>query len=233
MIKPRFFVLLLISLISSLSLYNPLQAQSLQNPTQIVSVVEEFLHAQASLYPGTASIHVSEPSIRNQTACEQLQPYLPSGAKLRSRMTVSVRCQAPEPWTLRVKAEIAINGYYYVSNRTLDVGHAISLDDLVPREGDLLRLPANVITDPSLIVGYITKQRVKSGNTIRANTLRDPQSIERGQAVRTVAYGTGFTASGEGTALQSGAPGSQIQVRVSSGKIISGTVLDAQTVQVF
>lgn len=199
-----------------------------------MTTVEEFLHNQvSSSYPGTPSIHVSEPTIRNQTACEHLQPFLPSGAKLRSRMTVSVHCQAPEPWTLRVKAEITIEGYYYVSNRTLDVGQTISLDDLVPREGDLLRLPANVITDPSLIVGYITTQRVKSGNTIRANILRDPQSIERGQSVRTVAYGTGFTASGEGTALQSGAPGSQIQVRVSSGKIISGTVIDAQTVQVF
>lgn len=214
-------------------MYSALQAQALQNPEQIITLVEEFLHNQTSTYPGSASIHVSEPTIRNQTACEQLQPYLPSGAKLRSRMTVSVRCQAPEPWTLRVKAEVAIEGYYYSSNRTLDVGQTISLDDLVAREGDLLRLPANVITDPSLIVGYVTKQRIKSGNTIRANTLRDPQSIERGQTVRTVAHGTGFTASGEGTALQNGAPGSQIQVRVSSGKIISGTVLDAQTVQVF
>lgn len=228
MIKQRVLLLL-----SGLYLCSALQAQPLQNPDQVVTLVEEFLHSQASSYPGSATIHVSPPSIRNQAACEQFQPYLASGTKLRPRMTVTVRCQAPEAWTLRVKAEIAIEGYYYVSNHTLDVGQTLSLDDLVAREGDLLRLPANVVTDPSRIVGYITTQRIKSGNTIRASTLRDPQSIERGQTVRTVAHGTGFTASGEGVALQSGAPGSQIQVRVNSGKIISGTVVDAQTVHVF
>nr|WP_254045803.1 flagella basal body P-ring formation protein FlgA [Paenalcaligenes hominis] len=50
--------------------------------------------------------------------------------------------------------------------------------------------------------------------------------------VRTLARGAGFVATGEGQALQSGSPGNQIQVRVSSGQIITGTVLDAQTVQV-
>lgn len=226
-------LLISIAFTSCLWISSVLQAQPLQTPQQIVEVVEDYLLSQASSYPGSASIHVSEPTIRNQAACEQLQPYLPSGAKLRSRMTVSVRCQGPETWTIRAKAELSIEGYYYVTNRTLNVGEIISLDDLVPREGDLLRLPANVITDPSLVVGYITTQRINSGNTIKSSTLRDAQSIERGQSVRTVAHGTGFTASGEGKALQSGAPGAQIQVRVSSGKVITGTVLDAQTVQVF
>jgi len=39
-------------------------------------------------------------------------------------------------------------------------------------------------------------------------------------------------ATGEGQALESGAPGTQIQVRTSSGQIITGTVIDAHTVQV-
>lgn len=228
MIKHR-----LLPFIGSLAISCAPHAQTLQDPTQIVTVVEEFLHTQAESYGGTATIHVSEPTIRHQAACEQLQPYLASGAKLRARMTIPVRCQAPEPWTLRVQAELTIMGHYYVSSRTLELGQHISSDDLVPREGDLLRLPASVITDSNLLVGYITTQRIKAGNTLRANSLRDPQSIERGQSVRTVAQGMGFTATGEGTALQSGAPGSQIQVRVRSGKVISGTVLDAHTVRVF
>ncbi|XOT97388.1 flagellar basal body P-ring formation chaperone FlgA, partial [Alcaligenes pakistanensis] len=64
------------------------------------------------------------------------------------------------------------------------------------------------------------------------SALRDPQSITRGQTVRTVARGMGFMATGEGQALQSGAPGTQIQIKASSGQVISATVLDASTVQV-
>lgn len=223
-------ILLLISL-----LYAPLSlAQDLQDSAQVVEVVEDFLHNHASSsYPGSVTIRTHSPAIRNQAACEQLQAYLPSGARLRPSITVNVRCQAPETWNLRVKAEIAIDGYYYTANRTLDMGQTITLDDLNPIEGDLLRLPANAVTDPSHIVGHTTKQRIHAGNTIRTSQLRDPNSIERGQTVRTLAQGVGFTATGEGTALQNGSPGSQIQVRVSSGKIIQGTVLDAQTVLVF
>lgn len=207
-------------------------AQALQDPQVLVDEVEQFLLSQAASYAGAASVHVTPPTIRNQAQCDHLQPYLPSGAKLRSRMSVAVRCLSPQPWTLHVQAELTIDGYYYVTNRTLQVGEVISLDDLVPREGDILRLPPNTVTDPSLAMGYITTQRINSGSTLRSSALRDPQSIQRGQTVRTIARGVGFVATGEGQALQSGSPGSQIQVRVSSGQIITGTVLDAQTVQV-
>ncbi len=210
-----------------------LHATPLQNPEQVAQIVEEYLLSQASSYLGSATVHVSPPDVSNQAACTQFQPFLSSDTKLRPVMTVSVRCQAPEPWTLRVKTELSIDGYYYVSNRNLPVGQMLSLDDLIPREGDLLRLPTNTITDLSLAVGHITKQRINAGNAIKSTALRDPQSIERGQMVRTVAHGTGFMATGEGKALQNGSPGSQIQVRVGSGRVITGIVLDAQTVQVF
>lgn len=235
MLKKRvLFISIFTALISLTGLVHAQNSgQTLQNPEQVVQAVEQYILNQASSYAGTASVHVSPPTIRNETACDDLQPYLPSTAKLRSRMTVTVRCQSPQPWTLRLKTELTIDGYYYMSNRTLNVGEVISLDDLVPREGDLLRLPPNTITDPSLAIGYITKQRINAGAAIKSNALRDAQSIERGQSVRTVAKGEGFIASGEGKALQGGAPGAQIQVRVSSGQVISGTVLDANTVQVF
>lgn len=207
-------------------------AQSLQNPDEVAEVTEQFLLDQAAAYPGVASVHISPPTIRNQPQCDQLQPVLSSGARLRSRQTVTVHCLAPQPWSLHVQAQITIQGYYYVSNRTLQVGDTLDMDDLIGREGDILRLAPNTIIDPSLAIGYIATQRINAGSVIRSSALRDPQSIQRGQMVRTLARGAGFVATGEGQALQSGSPGNQIQVRVSSGQIITGTVLDAQTVQV-
>lgn len=209
-----------------------LQAQALQDPQQVADIAEQFLLEQASVYPGVASVHITMPTIRNQPQCTELQPTLSSGARLRSRQTVTVRCLAPTPWSLHVQAQITIEGFYYTSNKTLQVGDIIHLDDLVAREGDILRLAPNTVIDPSLIIGYIASQRINAGNVIRSSALRDPQSIQRGQTVRTIARGTGFVATGEGQALQNGSPGTQIQVRVSSGEVITGTVLDAQTVQV-
>src|SRR3546814_9419209 len=79
-----------------------------------------FLQSQASNYPGSVHINIDAPRIARQTACEQLQAFLPSGQRLRSRMTVGVRCMAPEPWTSYVQASLSIQGYYYVANRNID-----------------------------------------------------------------------------------------------------------------
>src|SRR5690606_11222719 len=106
------------------------------------------------------------------------------------------------------------------------------LDDMASREGDLLRLAAGVVVDPSLAIGYIAQQRISAGTVIRSSALRDPDSIVRGQPVRTEARGVGFVATGEGVALESGAPGTMIQVRTRSGQVVSGTVVNNTTVRV-
>jgi flagella basal body P-ring formation protein FlgA len=139
---------------------------------------------------------------------------------------------APEAWTSYVQASLSIQGYFYVANRNIDAGDVIDMDDMGAREGDILRMAGGVVFDPSQAVGYIASQRISAGSPIKSRALRDPNSIQRGQTVRTEARGTGFVATGEGQALQSGAPGAQIQVRSTSGQIVNGTVLNANTVQV-
>lgn len=203
----------------------------LQDPSLIAAEVESFLLAQAAVLPGAAEVVVTPPRISRQAACEHLDIYLPN-PQLRSRMNVGVRCLAPEPWNLFVQASLSVNGYYYVTNRRMEPGERISMDDLTAREGDLLRLPRGVITDTALAVGYIVTQRMTEGTTLRSSALRDPDSIVKGQPVRTEARGVGFVASGEGVALEDGAPGAMIQVRTSSGQVVTGTVVNNNTVRI-
>lgn len=203
----------------------------LQDPSLIAAEVEAFLLAQAAVLPGAAEVVVTPPRISRQAACEHLDIYLPN-PQLRSRMNVGVRCLAPEPWNLFVQASLSVNGYYYVTNRRMEPGERISMDDLTAREGDLLRLPRGVITDTALAVGYIVTQRMTEGTTLRSSALRDPDSIVKGQPVRTEARGVGFVATGEGVALEDGAPGAMIQVRTSSGQVVTGTVVNNNTVRI-
>lgn len=207
-------------------------AATTQDPQLVAAQVEIFLRGQASSYPGSAGITVDTSRIQDQAACENLQTFLPGGQRLRARMTVGVRCIAPQTWTSFVQANLSIQGHYYVANRNVAVGDVLSLDDLTSREGDVLRMSGGIVFDPSQAVGYIASQRIPAGTPIKSRSLRDPDSIQRGQAVRTEARGLGFLATGEGQALQSGTPGTQIQVRSSSGQIVSGTVVNANTVHV-
>jgi len=202
-----------------------------QDPGVITTEVEAFLLSQAQVLPGVPEVVVTPPRINRQPACEHIDTFL-TNPQLRSRMNVGVRCLAPVAWTLYVQASVSVQGYYYVTNRTINVGETLTLDDLVAREGDLLRLPRGVVVDPALAVGYIAQQRISAGSTLRTSALRDPDSIVRGQAVRTEARGLGFVATGEGVALEGGAPGTMIQVRTSSGQVVTGTVVNNTTVRV-
>jgi flagella basal body P-ring formation protein FlgA len=207
-------------------------APGVQNPQIVAEVVAEFIQTQAEIYPGSAQVSVETPRITNQPECHDLQPFLSSGQRLRPRQTVGVRCLAPQPWTSYVQVNLSIQGFYYVANRTLNPGDVLSLDDMIAREGDILRLTSGVIFDPSQAIGYVVSQRIPTGSPIKATSLRDAQSVQRGQRVRTIAQGVGFSVTGEGQALENGNPGALIQVRTSSGQVISGIVVDATTVQI-
>ena len=208
------------------------QAQAgLQDPAAIVAEVEAFLLSQAQILPGSPEVVVTPPRIHRQATCDHLDTFL-TNPQLRSRMSVGVRCLAPQAWTLHVQASLSVQGHYYATNRSINVGETLSFDDLVAREGDLLRLPNGAVVDPSFAVGYIAQQRITAGSTLRSSALRDPDSIVRGQAVRTEARGLGFVATGEGVALEDGAPGTTIQVRTSSGQVVTGTVVNNNTVRV-
>ncbi|MFP5193773.1 flagellar basal body P-ring formation chaperone FlgA [Alcaligenes sp. 1735tsa3] len=203
-----------------------LSVQAMQDQAQ------DYLLKLAQMYPGIATITLDSARLNAMPACTQNQIFLPSGQRLRSRMSIGVRCLSPQSWSTSISATLSIQGHYYVTNRRINPGETIHQDDLLEREGDLLALANGVVIDPNQIIGYVASQRIPLGNAIRASALRDPQSVTRGQMVRTIARGMGFVATGEGQALQSGSPGTQIQIKASSGQVISATVLDASTVQV-
>lgn len=208
------------------------QPPAQQDAAAIAAHVTEFLQEQAGAYAGSLQAHVEPPRTDRLAPCDHLQAVSAPGQRLRSRMSVQVRCLAPQAWSVHVQANLVVQGFHYVATRTINPGETLSLDDLHGIEGDLLRLPPDTATDPAQIVGRIATLRIRSGAAIKSGSLRDPESVQRGQRVRTEARGPGFHISGEGQALQGGPPGSTIQVRSASGQVISGIVIDASTVQV-
>lgn len=207
-------------------------APSTQSPEAVESIVVDYLRQQASSYPGLAEVTVNAERVSQQPACSDLSVQLSRGQALRSRMSVEVRCRAPQVWTARVQVDMAIHGYFYVPNRPIEAGDTLTLDDLIGRQGDILSLGRGTAVDPSRIIGHIAIQRIPQGVPIKLRALRSPESIPRGQQVRTEAHGRGFVVTGEGQAMQAGAPGDRIRVRTPSGRIITGTVIDSATVSI-
>jgi len=203
-----------------------------QNPALVQTRVSEFLQERASVLPGTPQITVTADNVERYDACESLEVFLAGNGKLRPRMSVGVRCNAPTPWTTYVQTSIQVTGTYFVAARGISAGQRIGPDDLAAREGDLMALPQGAVVDASRLDGAVATRRINAGTTLRTNALRSAESVQRGRTVRLVVNGRGFVATSEGEAMGSAAPGSYVQVRTASGQIVSGIVRDASTVEV-
>ena len=175
---------------------------------------------------------IDPPRAERLAPCDALSPFMPSGMKLRSRMTVGVRCNAPKPWTTYVQATVSVPGYYYVASRMIAAGQALTPADLAPRDGDLVALPPGVITNPDTVVGMTAAYRINAGQPVKGAALRNAQSVVRGSNVRINARGKGFVVSSEGQALDNAAPGATVQVRTASGQVVSGVVRNAGLVEI-
>jgi len=202
-----------------------------QDAQALANYVAHVLTIQARTeHRGTLRIRVEPPKTKGLASCDTWHAVKPKS--LRSHTSIQVRCLAPRPWALYVQAHLTLPGVYYTAARTLVPGETVGPDDLRAVRADLLHLPADTVTQATQAVGRVTTQRIRKGGTLKSGVLRDAQSIQRGQRVHTEARGPGFSMRGAGLALQSGTPGSLIQVRTASGAVVSAIVVDATTVQV-
>ena len=197
---------------------------------QLTERIRFFIEDMATSWPGELVLNITPPDISRQTECHDFELFLSGRQGLSSRMNVGIRCIAPQTWVSYTAVNVKLQGVYYVTSRNVGAGTVLSLDDVIPVEGDLLRIPPGSVLDPGQVVGYISTQRLAARRPIRASSLRSPDSVERGQRVRIEVRGAGFVASSDGFAMQNGEPGTQIQVRTLSGQLVTATVLNAQTV---
>ena len=207
------------------------QEAAFQAPEAIAATALSYLREQLSALPGQPSITIDPPRNERLTPCDVMSPFLPSGMKPRSRMTVGIRCTAPKAWTAYVQASVSVPGQYYVASRTIAAGQALTPADLAPRDGDLVALPPGAITDPDTVAGMTAAYRITAGQPIKGAALRNAQSVVRGSNVRINAVGKGFMVSSEGQALDNAAPGATVQVRMPSGQVVSGVVRNAGLVE--
>lgn len=203
-----------------------------QAPEAIIAAAQTYLLEQLAALPGQPSVAIDPPRVERLAPCDVMSPFMPSGMRLRSRMTVGVRCNAPKAWTTYLQATVSVPGHYYVASRMIAAGQALTPADLIPRDGDLVALPPGAITRPEAVIGMTAAYRINAGQPVKSTALRNAQSVLRGSNVRINARGNGFVVSSEGQALDNAAPGATVQVRTASGQVVSGVVRNAGLVEI-
>lgn len=192
-----------------------------QEHALLKKTVDSFVKQQTADLPGKVAYHVDEIDSRIALrACSRIEAFLPAGSKLIGRVSIGVRCLEANGWSLFIPVQIKITRDLLISAHPLTAGQIV-------REQDIARLTTETtqpggITDSKLVIGKVLRYSVASSSILRESMLRAPYSIKQGQSVRLSVQGSGFSISSAGVALNNASEGESVQIRTSTGRVISG-----------
>jgi len=163
--------------------------------------------------------------------CTDPQPFLPGhDQRLLGRVTVGVRCGDGQ--TRYLQARVTAIGQYWVAAQDIPVGTLVTESMLEARSGDLTTLPRQAVLDENAAVGRVTTRTLARGSVIQGSQLQAPALIQRNRTVSVEAVGQGFRVVRQGEALQDGALGDTVRVRMSNRSILTGVVAGDGVVKV-
>lgn len=165
--------------------------------------------------------------------CEQIEPYLPAGAKLWGRSRIGLRClRGPTRWNVYLPVTVKVFGPALVATRALPVGSVLAAGDLAQGEVDLAEDTSVALRQADAALGRTLARALEPGASLRQSHLRSRQWFAAGETVQVVAQGNGFAVSGEAQAITPGIEGQPARVRTERGRVISGIPVGERRVEV-
>lgn len=194
-----------------------------QDLSALQQLASDFLKNQTASLPGSVTVNVDPVDSRlTLAACVEPQAFMPNGARLWGKTTIGIKCVAPSPWTVYVRANVQVISDYLVAAVPLTQGQTIAASDVTRVRGDLSTLPNGIITDEAQAVGRISSMSVRAGTPLRMDAIRSQRVVQQGQAVRVISNGPGFQISTEARALTNATEGQMAQARTAAGQVVSG-----------
>ncbi len=162
--------------------------------------------------------------------CSKMEAFLPAGSQLIGRVSVGVRCLDAKGWRVFVPVQIKITRNLIISARPLSSGQTLSAEDIARQSTETMQDVG--LTDEKRVLGKVLRYSISASSIIRPEMLRASYTVKQGQSVQIVVQGGGFTLSNTGVALNNAGAGENVQVRLESGRVISGTATEAGSVQI-
>lgn len=193
--------------------------------------------APASVPAGSAlRLEVSVGALDNRlklAPCGNIEPYLPPGSRLWGRSRVGLRCvDGMTRWNVTLPVTVRAMGQAWVVKGQITPNTQVTEADVIQAEVDWAEDPNPILADSAQWQGQTATRLLGTGQALRQGMVKPAQVFQAGSQVRVVAQGRGFRVTGEAQALSAGVVGQQARVKMENGRIASGVVLDARTVQI-
>ncbi|MEW6602195.1 MAG: flagellar basal body P-ring formation chaperone FlgA [Nitrospirota bacterium] len=135
--------------------------------------------------------------------------------------------------TISVKADVRALGPVVVSRRPFQKRHVIGEEDIYVSKMDIGKMPRNLIRDPKEILGKSLKRSIKANMPIEEDMIEMNQPVKRGKRVVLLLSHKGMVIRTEGKTKEKGYVGMSVKaINISSKKVVSGVLIDENTVQV-
>lgn len=190
---------------------------------ELTQMVEEAVAPLLQGIEDRATFEIASPSVLTERPpCAAAQVDVLPGQRLWGRITVTLRCFAPNHWELYVPVAVRRFGSYLVTARPLRHRETISPQDVQVVEGELTALPEDVVRTASEAVGKRLRVSVAPGQPLRSSWLTAPIVVHNGQTVKIIQQGSGFRVETEGRAMNSAAANEPVRVILPNRRIIEG-----------
>src|SRR4051794_3735417 len=158
-------------------------------------------------------------------ACDDLK-LQQHGARGYGRTSVTVRCDAPQPWAASMTGTVGVWRRVAVAVHALANQSVVQATDIEMQPRDLADLNGQYIDAPERVIGWTTRRALAPGTVIGVRQLVAPITVGKGDDVK-IRAGQGLVAvSMTGTALAAGMTGEQIAVRnLQSSRIVKAWVV--------
>lgn len=198
------------------------------------AAVNAQLHSEEAPLPLRAEVDVGmlDPRLR-LAPCQHVEPYLPPQTRLWGRTRIGLRCTAgPVAWNVFLPVTVRVWGPGWVLRRPVAQGEVLGAEHAEAAEVEWTAQRDTVLVRPQDWQGREAARGLAAGQVLRAGVVRAPQVFETGATVRLRVEGQGFVLTAIGEALGHGRLGEPVRVRLPNKRVLTGTVIDSETVAV-
>jgi flagella basal body P-ring formation protein FlgA len=210
-------------------------------PLQPVASIQATAAAAAQDYiargPGSTGLKAEaaalDPRLRLRACGQRLAASVTGGQPGATRLTVEVRCAAPEAWRLYVPVQVSGSRSVVVTARALARDTILAPGDVRLAPRDVAASGYGAFASPDDVVGQRVRRDLAEGSVLVPGLLDRPPLVRRGQEVTLEARAAGLTVRMAGIARRDGRLGETIPVQnVSSGEVREAVVRSAKSVEV-
>ncbi len=221
-------VVLLLASAPALSRQSATTATAEMNATELGATVQRLLLGDARKDFPKADVRVQVNSLDARlrfAACENFS-ITRHGSRQYGRVSVTARCEAPQPWAASMTGSIEVWRPVAVAARALDNNSVLRADDIAMESRNLADLRNQYISDPTRVVGWSPRRPLAVGTVLSLRQLEAPITVNKGDVVRIRSSTGTVVVNANGTALDKGMPGEQIAVRnVQSDRVVRAWVV--------